>query len=162
MKVKPEPRQHGGWPGTGIFGKLSITALSAPASASTAAPAPISADAGAGRLGRDPGPGPAPGQVPPAGAPLRRGEEPSSEEKAITAIAHTLLKIAYQVLKSGQPYQDLGADFYTTTTTLPPSFSAQIRSPKSENPQVSALRSPRNHTQVREPAGQRVALASKP
>ena len=29
------------------------------------------------------------------------------------AIAHTLLKIAYQVLKSGQPYQDLGADFYT-------------------------------------------------
>ena len=28
-------------------------------------------------------------------------------------IAHTLLKIAYQVLKSGQPYQDLGADFYT-------------------------------------------------
>jgi transposase len=28
-------------------------------------------------------------------------------------IAHTLLKIAYQVLKSGKPYQDLGADFYT-------------------------------------------------
>jgi len=25
----------------------------------------------------------------------------------------TLLEIAYQVLKSGQPYQDLGADFYT-------------------------------------------------
>ena len=32
---------------------------------------------------------------------------------AITAIAHTLLKIAYQVLKTGTPYQDLGADFYT-------------------------------------------------
>jgi EmrB/QacA subfamily drug resistance transporter len=32
---------------------------------------------------------------------------------AYTAIAHTLLKIAYQVLKSGTPYQDLGADFYT-------------------------------------------------
>jgi hypothetical protein len=30
--------------------------------------------------------------------------------KAITAIAHTLLKIAYQVLKSAQPYQDSGAD----------------------------------------------------
>jgi transposase len=34
-------------------------------------------------------------------------------KKAILAIAHTLLKIAYQVLKSGKPYQDLGADFYT-------------------------------------------------
>ena len=34
-------------------------------------------------------------------------------KKAILAIAHTLLKIAYQVLKSGTPYTDLGADFYT-------------------------------------------------
>jgi hypothetical protein len=33
---------------------------------------------------------------------------------AILAIAHTLLKIAYQVLKSGKPYEDLGADFYTS------------------------------------------------
>ncbi len=33
-------------------------------------------------------------------------------KKAILAIAHTLLKIAYQVLKSGKPYQDPGADFY--------------------------------------------------
>jgi transposase len=38
---------------------------------------------------------------------------PGAKKKAITAIAHTLLKIAYQVLKSGTPYQDLGADFYT-------------------------------------------------
>jgi transposase len=38
---------------------------------------------------------------------------PGAKKKAITAIAHTLLKIAYQVLKSGKPYQDLGADFYT-------------------------------------------------
>ena len=37
----------------------------------------------------------------------------AAKKKAITAIAHTLLKIAYQVLKSGQPYTDLGADFYT-------------------------------------------------
>jgi len=34
-------------------------------------------------------------------------------KRAIIAIAHTLLKIAYQVLKTGKPYQDLGADFYT-------------------------------------------------
>ena len=40
-------------------------------------------------------------------------KNPVAKKKAITAIAHTLLKIAYQVLKSGQPYQDLGADFYT-------------------------------------------------
>jgi transposase len=40
-------------------------------------------------------------------------KNPAAKKKAITAIAHTLLKIAYQVLKTGQPYQDLGADFYT-------------------------------------------------
>ena len=31
----------------------------------------------------------------------------------IATIANTLLKIAYQVLKTGQPYTDPGADFYT-------------------------------------------------
>ena len=40
-------------------------------------------------------------------------KNPAAAKKAILAIAHTLLKIAYQVLKSGKPYQDLGADFYT-------------------------------------------------
>ncbi len=40
-------------------------------------------------------------------------KNPAAKKKAITAIAHTLLKIAYQVLKSGTPYQDLGADFCT-------------------------------------------------
>ncbi len=40
-------------------------------------------------------------------------KNPAAKKKAITAIAHTLLKIAYQVLKSGQPYRDLGTDFYT-------------------------------------------------
>ena len=40
-------------------------------------------------------------------------KNPAAKKKAITAIAHTLLKIAYQVLRSGKPYQDLGADFYT-------------------------------------------------
>jgi hypothetical protein len=34
--------------------------------------------------------------------------------ETLAAIAHTLLKIAYQVLKSGKPYEDLGADFYTS------------------------------------------------
>ena len=40
-------------------------------------------------------------------------KNPGAKKKAITAIAHTLLKIAYRVLKTGTPYQDLGADFYT-------------------------------------------------
>jgi transposase len=43
------------------------------------------------------------------GGPKNRG----AVKKAILAIAHTLLKIAHQVLMCGQPYQDLGADFYT-------------------------------------------------
>jgi hypothetical protein len=40
-------------------------------------------------------------------------KNPGAKKKAITAIAHTLLKIAYQVLMTGQPYNDLGADFCT-------------------------------------------------
>jgi transposase len=43
------------------------------------------------------------------GGPKNKG----AQKRAITAIAHALLKIAYSVLKTGQPYQDLGADFYT-------------------------------------------------
>lgn len=40
-------------------------------------------------------------------------KNPGAKKKAITAIAHTLLKIAYQVLRSGEPYTEPGADFYT-------------------------------------------------
>ncbi len=40
-------------------------------------------------------------------------KNPAAKKKAITAIARTLLKIAYQVLRSGKPHEDLGADFYT-------------------------------------------------
>jgi len=42
---------------------------------------------------------------------------PAAKKKASVAIAHTLLKIAYSVLKSGTPYQDLGEDFYTRRET---------------------------------------------
>ena len=38
-------------------------------------------------------------------------------KRAIIAIAHALLKIAYQVLKTGTPYTDLGADFYASRET---------------------------------------------
>jgi transposase len=40
-------------------------------------------------------------------------KNPGAKKKAIVAIAHTLLKIAYAVLKAGTPYQDLGAGFCT-------------------------------------------------
>jgi transposase len=36
-----------------------------------------------------------------------------AQKRAITAIAHTLLKIAYSVLKTGTPYTDLGTDSCT-------------------------------------------------
>jgi transposase len=40
-------------------------------------------------------------------------KNPAARKKAIVAIAHTLLKIAYQVLKTGTGYQDLGEDSCT-------------------------------------------------
>jgi transposase len=40
------------------------------------------------------------------------GDKNPGAKKAITAIAHTLLKIAYQVLQAGTSYQEPGADFY--------------------------------------------------
>jgi transposase len=40
-------------------------------------------------------------------------KNPGAKKKAITAIAHTLLKIACQVLKSGTPCTEPGADFCT-------------------------------------------------
>jgi hypothetical protein len=39
-------------------------------------------------------------------------KNPGARKKALVAIAHTLLKIAYAVLKSGQPYEGPGPDFY--------------------------------------------------
>jgi hypothetical protein len=48
-------------------------------------------------------------------APVRRmggAKNPAARKKAIVAIACTLLKIAYAILKSGQPHEEPGADFY--------------------------------------------------
>ena len=41
-------------------------------------------------------------------------KSPAARKKAIVALAHTLLKIAYAVLKSGQPYAEPGEDFYAS------------------------------------------------
>jgi transposase len=43
------------------------------------------------------------------GGPKNKG----AQKRAIIAIAHTLLKIAYAVLRTGRPYQEPGAGFYT-------------------------------------------------
>jgi hypothetical protein len=82
-------------------------------------------------------------------------KDPAAKKKAITAIAHTLLKIAYQVLQAGTPYQEPGADFYTrrespqqrqnylerqlqNSTRAAPSPSARRRPPKRPAPGLSA------------------------
>jgi transposase len=46
-------------------------------------------------------------------------KNPGAKKKAITAIAHTLLKIVYQVLKAGKPYQEPGADVLRSCTEPP-------------------------------------------
>ena len=74
-------------------------------------------------------------------------KNPGAKKKAITAIAHTLLKIAYQVLKSGTPYQEPGADFYTrreSPSRSRPGWSASCKSstPAAPSPSPSARRRP--------------------
>ena len=61
-------------------------------------------------------------------------KNPAAKKKAITAIAHTLLKIAYQVLKTGAPYADLGADFYDSRETTQARQDYLIRQLRKLNP----------------------------
>src|SRR5262249_28914391 len=77
-------------------------------------------------------------------------KNPAAKKKAITAIAHTLLKIAYQVLNSGQPCQDLGADFYTrreSPAQRQAYLERQLQSftPAAPSPSPSARRRPPEH-----------------
>ena len=72
-------------------------------------------------------------------------KNPGAKKKAIIAIAHTLLKIAYQVLKTGQAYTELGADFYTrreSPSSSTPTWNAGCRSstPAAPSPSPSAPR----------------------
>src|SRR6266571_761046 len=55
-------------------------------------------------------------------------------KRAIIAIAHTLLKIAYQVLKAGKPYTDLGADFYASRESAQARQDYLIRQLQQLNP----------------------------
>jgi transposase len=64
-------------------------------------------------------------------------------KKAIMAIAHTLLKIAYQVLKTGEPYTDLGADFYTRQQSPQARQDYLIRQLQKLNPGCNITITPR-------------------
>jgi transposase len=55
-------------------------------------------------------------------------------KKAIMAIARTLLKIAYSVLKTGKPYEDLGADFCTRRESAQAQQDYLIRQLQKLNP----------------------------
>ena len=58
--------------------------------------------------------GQAAGKANPAGQSRGRDSRHAhAQKRAITAIARTLLKVAYSVLKAGTPYADLGAGFCT-------------------------------------------------
>jgi hypothetical protein len=77
-------------------------------------------------------------------------KNPGAKKKAITAIARTLLKIAYQVLKSGTPYQEPGADFCTrreSPAQRQAFLQRQLQSsiPAAPSPSPSAPRRPPYH-----------------
>ena len=59
-------------------------------------------------------------------------------KRAIIAIAHTLLKIAYQVLKAGKPYTDLGAASTTAASPPRPGRTTWSASCKSSTPAASS------------------------
>jgi transposase len=64
-------------------------------------------------------------------------------KRAIIAIAHTLLKIAYQVLKAGKPYTDLGADFYASRESAQARQDYLIRQLQQLNPGCAVTIIPR-------------------
>ena len=64
-------------------------------------------------------------------------------KRAIIAIAHTLLKIAYQVLKTATPYRDLGADYYASRESAQARQDYLIRQLQQLNPGCAITITPR-------------------
>ena len=52
--------------------------------------------------------------LPPAGRKFGGFASPLAKKKAIVAVAHKLIAIVWHVLTTGRPYQDLGADYFTS------------------------------------------------
>ena len=82
-------------------------------------------------------------------------KNPAARKKAIVAIAHTLLKIAYAVLKTGRPCQDPGEDFYDRRESAPsPPGLAGAAAPEAP-PRLHHHR--HHHPATRRPAARRPA-----
>ncbi len=95
-------------------------------------------------------------------------KNPAAKKKAITAIAHTLLKIAYQVLKTGTPYQEPGADTSTPAGTPLRSsrttWNAECKSPTpaAPSPSPSARRRPPERPALNLTSGPHPCQAKEP
>ena len=87
----------------------------APASAQRQ-PAPPAGPGGV-RLGGGPPPGLPQGSLPPARHEMGRLPHQIAKKKAIIVVAHALLVIIWHVLATGQPYDELGEDYFTTRRT---------------------------------------------
>ena len=48
------------------------------------------------------------------GPQVRRLRQPPGQEESNQAVAHKLITIVWHVLTTGRPYQDLGADYFTS------------------------------------------------
>jgi hypothetical protein len=69
---------------------------------------------------------------------------PAAKKKAIITVAHKLIVIIWHVLATGRPYQDLGADYFTTRTD--PERSDAALSPSSRPKDSKSLSSPPPNT----------------
>ena len=81
---------------------------------------------------------------------------PGAKKKAIIAIAHTLLKIAYQVPKTGQPYTDPGADFYTRRESPEQQHAYLERRRQKLHPGCTVTITPARQRPARRPRGGRL------
>ena len=126
------------------------------------------ADADPGGLGGDPGPGRLQARYNRLVRRFGGDKNPAAKKKAITAIAHTLLKIAYQVLKTGTPYQEPGADTPTPAGTPLRSsrttWNAECKSPTpaAPSPSPSARRRPPERPALNLTSGPHPCQAKEP
>ena len=65
---------------------------------------------------------------------------PAAKQKAIIAVAHKLIVILWHMLATGRPYQDLGADYFTTR--IDPRRRDAASSPSSRPKDLRSLSNP--------------------
>jgi len=79
-------------------------------------------------------------------------KNPAAVNKAILGIAHTLLKIAYQVLTIGKPYEDPGADSCTRRESPEERRACLLRQPEKFGPGCVITITPHYHPRTITPA----------